>query len=588
MGWVIVALNLVALPPKTVHAAAGINKQINFQGKVVNGNGTNVANGTYTFTFAVYGVSSGGSAIWTENQSLTVTDGVFQVNLGAVTSLPGSVDFNSDTIYLGMNFNGDGEMTPRIRFTSVPQAFNSDKLGGVAASLYARQDAANTFTADQLVKTTSATAFKIQNSGATTTLLTADTTGVGSLTVGVALNANSTLVVGGQLSASGGIVTTNTSINAGTGIITGNGSGLTTLNASNLSSGTVSDVRLSSNVALLDRADQTFTSRNVFTGAGNGTTTGGLLYQNATNSLTAFQIQNSLGTSNLLIADTVNNRIGINKAPGSFALDVNGAISSSSNIIASTSVQVSATSASAGTVTKGFGVGTTGVATNDVVVIANESGVAKAVTTTTARDSRVFGVSTGTSASGSGNNFVLAGNTLVNADTSAVAIGDQLVTSTTAGAVTANNSATTGVVGFATTAKAAGSAGTVGVHVQVQNGQNSPIFRNATDSATAFQIQNAGSTALLSVDTTGSGTVTTGSGVSLVVTTLAAATGAVSVCRNTSNQLSSCGSNPDGVSLQQAYSASTLPAAPSPCATPVLPLAPTFWKFKITPVQQLT
>src|SRR3954469_24174601 len=98
------------------HATAGINHQINFQGKVVNPDGTNVPNGTYTFDFKIYSVSSGGSAIWSETQSgVSVSSGIFQVQLGSVTSLPGSVDFNTDNIYLGMAFNGDTEMSPRIQ-----------------------------------------------------------------------------------------------------------------------------------------------------------------------------------------------------------------------------------------------------------------------------------------------------------------------------------------------------------------------------------------------------------------------------------------------------------------------------------------
>lgn len=118
--------------------AAGINRQINFQGKVVNTNGTNVANGNYTFDFNIYTVSSGGSPIWTETYSggnqVSVTDGIFRVSLGSLTTLPGSVDFNTDNIYVGINFNSDGEMTPRVRFTAVPQAFNAEKVAGLTVS----------------------------------------------------------------------------------------------------------------------------------------------------------------------------------------------------------------------------------------------------------------------------------------------------------------------------------------------------------------------------------------------------------------------------------------------------------------------
>ncbi|MDO8241290.1 MAG: hypothetical protein Q7T51_04915, partial [Candidatus Moranbacteria bacterium] len=116
---------------KSVEAAPGINKQINFQGKVTNSDGTNVATGNYNFNFRIYTVSSGGAAVWSElTKSLTVTDGIFQTNLGDATALPGSVDFNSDNIYLGIEFNGNGEMNPRVQFTATPYAFNSDTLDG--------------------------------------------------------------------------------------------------------------------------------------------------------------------------------------------------------------------------------------------------------------------------------------------------------------------------------------------------------------------------------------------------------------------------------------------------------------------------
>lgn len=118
----------------TALAAAGINHEINFQGKLVNPNGTNVTDGTYSIVFSIYNVSSGGTALWSETQSVAISNGIFQVNLGSVTPLPGSVDFNSDSIYLGIKVGADAEMTPRIQFTAVPQAFNAEKLGGLDKS----------------------------------------------------------------------------------------------------------------------------------------------------------------------------------------------------------------------------------------------------------------------------------------------------------------------------------------------------------------------------------------------------------------------------------------------------------------------
>ncbi len=128
-------------------AATGINRQINFQGKVVNKTaGTNVTNGGYDFTFKLYDAASSGTLIWTENYNtangnqLTVTDGIFRAALGSVCSFSGgscqgntntAVDFNTDNLYLDVTFNGE-TMGTRIRFTAVPYAFMAEKVTGLS------------------------------------------------------------------------------------------------------------------------------------------------------------------------------------------------------------------------------------------------------------------------------------------------------------------------------------------------------------------------------------------------------------------------------------------------------------------------
>lgn len=134
-----VGMCFLLLPSVKILAATGINKQINFQGKVVNTDGTNVANGSYNFLFCIYTTASpitactsgaNNDAIWRESKSLTVTDGIFQSNLGDTNAFGGSVNFNTDNIYLGINFNSNGQMTPLVQFTASPYALNSDKLQG--------------------------------------------------------------------------------------------------------------------------------------------------------------------------------------------------------------------------------------------------------------------------------------------------------------------------------------------------------------------------------------------------------------------------------------------------------------------------
>lgn len=117
-----------------VQAADGIHKQINFQGKLQNNNGTNVADDDYSVTFTLYTAGTGGSVLWDETQTVSTTDGIFRVSLGSVDTSLGSVNFNSDSIYLGIQVEADPEMTPRVRFTAVPYAFNAEKVNGLTVT----------------------------------------------------------------------------------------------------------------------------------------------------------------------------------------------------------------------------------------------------------------------------------------------------------------------------------------------------------------------------------------------------------------------------------------------------------------------
>jgi hypothetical protein len=139
-GLLAIVITVTSFTART-QAAAGIYKTINFQGKVVNTNGTNVPDASYTFKFRIYTSASGDTATpcantcaWEESKSLTTVNGIFQTNLGDTTTLPGSVNFNTDSLYIGVIFNGDTEMTPRIRLTAVPYAFNADMLDGLDSS----------------------------------------------------------------------------------------------------------------------------------------------------------------------------------------------------------------------------------------------------------------------------------------------------------------------------------------------------------------------------------------------------------------------------------------------------------------------
>lgn len=131
----------VATSSQTALATAGINRTINFQGKVVNKTtGLNVADGNYDFTFKLYNVSSAGSPIWTENWTaagggqLAVTNGIFRASLGSFTTFASAnVDFNNDSLYLDITFNGE-TMGSRVQLTAVPYALNAEKVAGLTVT----------------------------------------------------------------------------------------------------------------------------------------------------------------------------------------------------------------------------------------------------------------------------------------------------------------------------------------------------------------------------------------------------------------------------------------------------------------------
>jgi hypothetical protein len=118
---------IIFLAVQNVYSAVGIRQTINFQGKLVNSSGLNVADSTYSVVFSLYTASSGGSNIWQETQSVPTIDGLFRVELGSSTSLSG-VDFNQDELYLGIKVGADAEMTPRVRFTATPYAFQAKNV----------------------------------------------------------------------------------------------------------------------------------------------------------------------------------------------------------------------------------------------------------------------------------------------------------------------------------------------------------------------------------------------------------------------------------------------------------------------------
>lgn len=107
--------------------SAEVPNLIDFQGRLANANGYAI-DGNVSITFTIYDSETNRTALWTETQSVDVTDGLFQVTLGESTTFPNDL-FDSLNRWIGINVAGDGEMTPRTKLASVPYALQ----GGTAA-----------------------------------------------------------------------------------------------------------------------------------------------------------------------------------------------------------------------------------------------------------------------------------------------------------------------------------------------------------------------------------------------------------------------------------------------------------------------
>ncbi|MBU0662846.1 hypothetical protein KJ891_05285 [Candidatus Micrarchaeota archaeon] len=140
------ALALFAVVILALPITAYVN-QMNVQGRL-SSSGT-YSDGDYNMHFALYNVSTGGTAIWNEihqgANEVGVSNGYFSTTLGEITAL---TDFNFlDQYWLGVNIENDGEMAPRSRLTPLPGCYTSKTAEDVnCTSCISDSDADNDLT----------------------------------------------------------------------------------------------------------------------------------------------------------------------------------------------------------------------------------------------------------------------------------------------------------------------------------------------------------------------------------------------------------------------------------------------------------
>jgi hypothetical protein len=99
-------------------AASEVTASINYQGRLAD-SADELLSGTYTMTFGLYDVSTGGTALATDMHDVDVTDGLFNTGIDFDQSY-----FDGRELWLGVMVGTDSEMTPRQELRPVPYALS--------------------------------------------------------------------------------------------------------------------------------------------------------------------------------------------------------------------------------------------------------------------------------------------------------------------------------------------------------------------------------------------------------------------------------------------------------------------------------
>lgn len=92
---------------------------LSVQGLLKKANGNAVDDGPKTLTFRLYPDATTLDSVWTEEQTLDISNGIYSADLGASTPL--TIPFDVD-YYLGITVTGSTELKPRTRLTTSPYA----------------------------------------------------------------------------------------------------------------------------------------------------------------------------------------------------------------------------------------------------------------------------------------------------------------------------------------------------------------------------------------------------------------------------------------------------------------------------------
>ncbi|MGE5693570.1 MAG: hypothetical protein ACM3YF_07315 [Candidatus Zixiibacteriota bacterium] len=155
---------------------AAVPDLVNFQGVLRDTAGNPVADGSYSVTFRLYDTPIGGGLVWEETQSVTTSDGLFNVLLGSIQSLEETL-FNSPDRYLAVRVGTDPETTPRTRLVTVPYSHRVATVDGATGGTISGD--INIQSNLNVSDTAQTTVFKMPTGAGSGKVLTSDANGVG-------------------------------------------------------------------------------------------------------------------------------------------------------------------------------------------------------------------------------------------------------------------------------------------------------------------------------------------------------------------------------------------------------------------------
>jgi len=118
----------MAAPP----AAAQVQRLLGYQGRLLRSDGT-AATGTASATFGIYGGETGGTPLWSETQTLGLSDGYYSTFLGLVVTAPDGL-FDGGARWLEIRV-GSETLVPRQQVGVVPGAMTAQSVNGGSANV---------------------------------------------------------------------------------------------------------------------------------------------------------------------------------------------------------------------------------------------------------------------------------------------------------------------------------------------------------------------------------------------------------------------------------------------------------------------